>query len=458
LSRYRRYTFAVLCLLTAAFLWLPVLSATFPIKILDSPSVRGFIFLFPISYILIWGVYFFLSRNSVLNKIGNFALATASVLLFFGLLELPALLSIVDYRSTILPAIARIKPWEDPKFQIDDQLLWIRRPYQHLSGQAAGDLVYWLGISTNRTYPFDVQYDSRGFRNDHEISQAPIVVIGDSMVEWGLVPQEALTSTRLSQGLQVQVANLGQPAYGPQQELVVLRKWGLALRPKIVLWFFFEGNDLLDVQRYESFTEHWDALSKDFHSFKRRSFTSNALTLLEGIAAIKHRTDGEEARRRSCRFVRGRTDDDKTLYFGYEGLPLSEKNLASLDTAQKIFFDAQTLSQNTGVKLLFVFIPIKFRVYHEFCKFPDDGYGKKWQPNDLPSRLETWHKAQGFPYLDLTAALRTAAANGELVYFSDDGHLNAKGHEVAAETIASFLETHGWLEDKGLAKLVTPDN
>jgi SGNH hydrolase-like domain, acetyltransferase AlgX len=439
------------------FLWLPLLSSAFPIKIYDSYSIRVFVFLFLISYVLGWSIYFSLSHNPIPIKIANCVLTTASFLLIFGLLELPALLGVVDYRSIILPTIARIKPWEDPRFQIDNELLWIRRPYQRFAGQATGDLVYWLGISTQRRYPFDLQYDSRGFRNDHEIKQATMVVIGDSMVEWGYVPHGALVSTRLSRRFQVEVANLGQPAYGPQQELVVLRRYGLTLQPKIVLWFFFEGNDLLDVQRYETFTRNRDALSKDFHSFKHRTLTSNGLLALEGIAATRHQADGEEARRRSCGFLRGRTEDDRTLYFGYEGLPLSERNLASLHTAQKILLDAQTLSQDAGAKLLFIFVPIKFRVYHEFCKFPGDGYGKKWQPNDLPSRLENWHRAQGFPYLDLTAALRTAAANGELVYFADDGHLNAKGHEVAAETIGAFLETQGWLGST-LAKLVTRGN
>ena len=370
---------------------------------------------------------------------------TASLAVFVGLLELPALLGYVDYRSVLLPPIARIKPWEDPRYQLDKELLWIRRPKQRFVGQSAGDLVHWLGISTTRRYPFDVQYDSRGFRNNHEIQQAPLVVIGDSMVEWGFVPQEALTSTRLSQRLQVEVANLGQPAYGPQQELVVLRRYGLIFRPKIVLWFFFEGNDLLDVQRYETFTRDWEATVDDMHSFKQRSFVKNALAGFAGFIATKHNGDGEEARRRSCVFLRGQTEDERTIYFAYAGEPLSAENQASLETAQKVFLQAHKLSTNAGAKFLFVYIPTKFRVYHDFCKYTEDGYGKTWQPNDLPSRLESWHKTQGISYLDLTGALRTAAADGELVYFSDDGHLNSKGHEVAAQSIYNFLKKDSWL-------------
>src|SRR5205807_430492 len=48
------------------------------------------------------------------------------------------------------------------------------------------------------------------------------------------------------------VANLGQYDYGPVEELAVLRRYGLPLRPRIVVWMFFEGNDLVDVARYQN--------------------------------------------------------------------------------------------------------------------------------------------------------------------------------------------------------------
>jgi hypothetical protein len=47
------------------------------------------------------------------------------------------------------------------------------------------------------------------------------------------------------------VANLGQSAYGPQQELAVLKRFGASLGPRLCIWTFYEGNDLDDVERYE---------------------------------------------------------------------------------------------------------------------------------------------------------------------------------------------------------------
>ena len=45
------------------------------------------------------------------------------------------------------------------------------------------------------------------------------------------------------------VANLGVSGYGSLQELKVLEKYAVPLGPKMVAWFFFEGNDLEKVLR-----------------------------------------------------------------------------------------------------------------------------------------------------------------------------------------------------------------
>jgi lysophospholipase L1-like esterase len=56
--------------------------------------------------------------------------------------------------------------------------------------------------------------------------------------------------------------------------------------------------------------------------------------------------------------------------------------------------------------------------------------------NDL---LREFCVAAGIPFLDLTPALEQAAASGRAVYFADDAHWNAAGHEIAAQELATFL-------------------
>jgi hypothetical protein len=457
---YARAISALVCLGFAAFLWWLLASPRSAGKIFGLYSSQSFIVLMLASYILGWTIYYSINREPLPNKAANCGLTTITLVMLFGLFELPAILGWIDYNRVISPPpsvlFTMIKPWNNPANQMDRELVHIHRPRQKVVGETAGDLVSWLGISTDRRYKIDIEYDGNGFRNDHDIAQAPVLMIGDSFVEAGLVPQANLVSTRLSRLLQVEVANLGQSGYGPQQELVTLRRYGLNLQPKVVLWFFFEGNDLLDVPRYERAIQNWDDIIKVRDSLKDRSFINNALLALAGFTSPKLRTDTDEARRRSCKFLRSQSQEDSKLYFAYGGAPLSQQDTESLETAQACFLQAQRLCASAGGKLLFVHVPIKYRVYCDFCEFPDDGYGRTWQLNDLPSRLESWCKAQGIPYLDLTVSLKEAAASGELVYFSDDGHWNARGHEVVARAIANFLKASGELDNDKLKGLNIP--
>lgn len=447
--RYARTGLTVVCLGAVLFLWWVLASNRSPGKIFGFYSNQRFILLILTSYVLGWAIYYLIDRQPFSAKTANCGLTTASLLILFGLIELPAMLGWINYGEVILPTQKVLnKPWENPSHQIDRELIHIRRPRQRLVGETAGDLVHWLGIPTDRRYKFDIECDSNGFRNDHEIQQAPVVVIGDSFVEWALVPKSELVSDRLARMLQVEVANLGQPAYGPQQELIVLRRYGLGLRPKVVLWFFFEGNDLLDVSRYERTIRNVDEIMKGRESAKERSFANNALLALAGITSPP--PSGDEARRRSGRFLRGQSHEESTLYFAYAGAELSEQDLASLQTAQGCFQQAQQLCATAGAKLVIVYVPTKYRVFRDFCEFPEDGYGKTWVLNDLPSRVETWCKTQAIPYLDLTPSLKESATKGELVYFTDDGHWNAQGHEVVTKAIASFLETSEAFRDEKL--------
>jgi SGNH hydrolase-like domain, acetyltransferase AlgX len=412
-------------------------------------SIKAFAILTVVSYFLGWAAYYALSRDSGLSKVANCALTTGSLLIALGLLELPAACGWIDYRKVISPPagfrITNTKPWDNPANLLDKELIHIHPPLQRVVGEAPGDLVSWLGISTDRRYRIDLQYDKRGFRNDHEIERAPVVIIGDSFIEGILISKTDLLSSRLKNLLQAEVANLGQGGYGPQQELVTLRRYGLGLQPKIVLWFFFEGNDLLDVPRYEAFRRNWDLIKNGRDRWTQRSFTRNALLTLAGFTAPQLQNDPVEGLRRSGRFVSSQSGAAETLYFAYSGSPLSKEDLKSLETAETCLLDAQRLCAENGAKLVLFYIPTKFRVYREFCEFPEDGYGRIWQPNDLPSTLEAWCSARQMPYLDLTPALKESAASGELVYCPDDGHWNAKGNQTAATSVVGFLERNGYV-------------
>ena len=62
--------------------------------------------------------------------------------------------------------------------------------------------------------------------------------------------------------------------------------------------------------------------------------------------------------------------------------------------------------------------------------------------SELERRLEAWAAASHVPLLSLTSELRSAAARQPGAFnFEFDTHWNARGHEVAARAIETWLRT-----------------
>jgi hypothetical protein len=98
--------------------------------------------------------------------------------------------------------------------------------------------------------------DEHGFHNPQGLWQSrPIQVaaVGDSFTHGACVPTDDGFVSRIR--LQVPATiNLGINGDGPLTMLATLREYGTGLRPKIVLWFFYEGNDSRDLDGREKYS------------------------------------------------------------------------------------------------------------------------------------------------------------------------------------------------------------
>ncbi|MCK6556267.1 hypothetical protein L6Q96_17055 [Candidatus Binatia bacterium] len=413
-------------------------------------NLRTLAILVSVTYAAGWVVYFCLTGGALRTALLNCFISSGALALALGLLELPAWLGLIDYRLVLPPSrhlgFTRIKPWADPRNVPDAELIYRRPPGGRITGETIGDLVYWLGIKTDRRYTLDVRYDSRGFRNERDLDSAAVVLVGDSFLETGLVRDADSLSAQLRQRLGgVDVANLGLSGYGPQQALAVIRRYAVALGPRLVVWFFFEGNDLLDVPRYVELTRDWDRTLNVYHGFGERAFTTNVLRHLADRLTVAPVHDRPDARTRSCTLDSGRHGSPETIYFAYPGEPLTIDELGALGVTEALVESAQRLTSAHEITLLLAFVPTKFRVYYDYCSFPAGSMAGRWRPNDLPARMATWSAAAGVPFLDLTAPLRRAAERGDLVYFPDDGHWNPAGIVVAADALSAWICRSGVL-------------
>lgn len=394
------------------------------------------------SYLVLWGGYSLISSIPRQEIRSQFVLMTIALGVALLLVELPALVKLIDYRQTF--SIPGSVLNEDPGYLLDQELLFKPAPYRTVKMEfTRGNIGEVLCLPPHPAEPFELKYDKNGFRNDEDLTSAEIAVIGDSYVESQMLPSSMLTTTRLAKLTQRTVANLGQSGYGPQQELAVLKRYALPLQPRSVVWVFYEGNDLRDAERYTDrislLKSNWNAVDAVWD----RSFTRNSLSWLMGVI-------------RGCSPVHAAKDlitravvvgpEQKTHLVYLKGrsssVGLTKQELDALETSVASIKEAYQLVRDTGGRILVVFAPTAFRVYHDIADFKAAGEDvPQWDLNDLPDRLRRmiFEISPDIEYLDLTPALKSAAKLNTLVFLPDDTHWSSEGHRVVAEALAEVL-------------------
>lgn len=393
------------------------------------------------SYLGAWAIALVWSRRPREVIVRNLGLASVGLAVAVGLVEGLAALDLVDFPRLFgnpIPEVAR--PWNQP----DPQLIHIHKPGSRLTGQRrGGDLAFHLGAPPWRTYTWDVTMDEQGFRNPPGRRDGHYAMLGDSFVEGIHVKDSDVISAVLESATGRAVLNFGQGAYGPYQERVVLDRFVLARQPRVVIWTFYEGNDLIDLALYRDATRDWEAFIGQFQSLpRRRMFTKNLLVSLGDrlYPPLLRRS----ARDFECR-VRQAGGGDASLYFLYGLGPLTERDMKDVVEFGEILHAAHTALSARGIRLVLAYVPTKFRVYQPYCRIHPGSAIAAWQVNDLPQRIEALASgiAPDIVFVDLTASLRAEAARGELVYFPDDTHWSERGHRVAGEALARALSSAG---------------
>jgi hypothetical protein len=125
----------------------------------------------------------------------------------------------------------------------------------------------------------------------------------------------------------------------------------------------------------------------------------------------------------------------------------------------------RALSRAAGTELVVMFVPFKEQIYlpllqRSFSRdelqralaFSLRGMGPVPDPEAMASHrlaqnelMRTLCAELGIAFLDLTPVLEAELGSGRGVYFPDDSHWNAAGHDVAAAALAEFLQARGIL-------------
>lgn len=388
-----------------------------------------------ITYFSVWGLVIIFPLGPKIKKVIPFILINLSFIIIVVLFESLAMINVVDYRRVFSTPIT--DPMRNPNYEHDSKLIFKHKPDSHIKGEfKGGNLNHMFHVPEPHVYRYDVKIDSNGFRNDADLKSADIVVLGDSFIEGAEVSKNDLMTSRLSVLQGKSVSNLGTIHYGPQQELIVLKRYALPLKPEIIVWAFYEGNDLRNIYDYKESIKELATNSEKPHSFRERSFIKNSL-----LAVYRVFGNFKPSAMKRSGVIKKSGGGEELIYFLFAGNPLSDKDIRALDETSSILSEAFEFTSKKGIKLMVIFIPTKFRVYNELLDYEEESECSHWVVNDLPVRLrkKLLEISNEIGFVDLTPKLVESAKAGESPYFIDDSHWSPKGHQVAAQAVDEYI-------------------
>ena len=309
----------------------------------------------------------------------------------------------------------------------DRELVWKRKP--NLS---------WRGRKTPFCDEVVYRSDENGFRNPPGVDRADIVFLGDSVTEAGELDEDSTFVRRTAESLGLEAVNLGTSGYGPQQELVVLRRYGLAYRPRLVVWQLTEWNDVIDAQAYRLRDAPAARALPDWESLYARH--SPVMRLVSAV--LPGRMPSTVEFRRSD----GRVE--RQMFWPYRPDPHRQMPEAFAETQQAIRSAFETCRAQ-GIDVVVLYVPSHVRILFPYLRFKNETQRNRLCPagpadseGDLAHAIREFCGGMGCPMIDMGPPLRDrAAVDNRRVYVPNDPHLGIDGHDEVRKALVRFVES-----------------
>jgi hypothetical protein len=278
--------------------------------------------------------------------------------------------------------------------------------------------------------------DEQGFRNPPGIKAADLVFIGDSYTEAAGVPEHATFAALAARLTGLRAVNLGRGAYGPQQELIVLRRFGLKYRPRYVVWQLFAGNDLSDAEEYKSWR---DGLARNASVTERYSANSVAWSCLKRLLRVPENRGPAVRIRHSDGSVTSTTAR-------YPFRPLGGGSSIGVLEMKRALAEGAALCARSGSNLVVVFIPTMVQVHRRDIIFERPQDRQQYLPDEPDAAGEFGRAIDAVcaearcSFINALDGLRRAAREHSApLYIPADEHLTPAGHQAVAAMITDAI-------------------
>ena len=293
--------------------------------------------------------------------------------------------------------------------------------------------------------------DQYGFHNPNEIwdsRQFDIAAVGDSYTQGYCVPSDK-NFVALVRRHYPSTLNLGVAGDGPLTALATLKEYVQFTKPKVLLWFFWEGNDLVDLKREKTSPLLMRYLNSDFsQNLVHRQPDIDAAVAVQIEKARRNLTlerhpknlpEGQDGMAINAKKVREISESTIRLSNLRQRLGLVSK-AGEFDTAvsedemkllEKVLTQAKTTINEWGGAAYFIYLPERDRYVDR----------RMADSNDMDrEQVLRIAKSAGFSVIDITDVFQSQADPVSLFPFRRLGHYNEQGHRVggASRTRVSY--------------------
>lgn len=308
--------------------------------------------------------------------------------------------------------------------------------------------------------------DRDGLPNLDRPAEPELALVGDSFMVYGSQRTPPGLQMRLERRLTSAILNVGVAGIGPEQELYLLQQVVLRRPPKLVLWFFFGGNDLIDA----FWLQHSIAIGcrtlGDLFCERR----APRLYLPSLFAELLRPAQGHRAPEVLPGFV-PTTNPDRPVWFypdTLRSMVITSEQLQQnhgWHVITRVLETAHRACQEAGAKFLVVYLPSKEQVMlprvvadgellRRYVASTYIGLPYPDRPDELlatvlqnrgvlEAALQKHCAASGIAFWSATARFEAFADRGAPAYYTADSHWRSEVQTDVADGVVEALDRLG---------------
>jgi hypothetical protein len=334
-------------------------------------------------------------------------------------------------------------------------------------------------------------FDAWGFRNRGVPQTAEIVAVGDSHTFGNTARMDESWPYVLGKFANTSVYNMGMGGYGPNQYFYLSNSKALSLKPRMIVWGLYMGDDFENAYTITYGLDHWAYLRQqtganaDFNIWQKPAdtgwFKSARVWLSEHSIVYQllfhgawgGRIQGEAQIRNAAQLYPGEATSlsfpDKNILEAFRPksmLVRLDQKSPGIQEGMRITFELikqmNEICRQNNIQFVVVVIPIKEAVFSEYLehnpKLPLTDVLDPLLVNERLAREKTFKFLDdaGIAYVDPLPALKRSAEHELYARTAADMHPGKNGYKVIGETVfeayKKYLPVTDQPEGMGVAK------